>query len=128
MPDITLGQGQEARRQYDLNACLVTGAMSECISVIVLSNQVGHVYQDFRGVHWDGMGPGLDADTLLGGATPNSLILILYGFANTQDGWGSSKLRELLNEELVNRGLNAATIRHHYGIGNGRVDARGNVS
>jgi hypothetical protein len=128
MPDITLGQGQQARRQYDLDSCLVTGDMSECISVIVLSNLVGNVYQDFRGVHWDGMGPGLDADTLLGGATQTSLILILYGWMNKSDGYGSGKLRDLLNDELGNRGLNAVTIRHCYGIGNGRVDARGNVS
>jgi hypothetical protein len=128
MPDITLTQGGQAQRQHDLNACIITGSMSECISVIVLSNQIGLDYQDFRGVHWDGTGPGLDAHTLLGGANQNSVIHILYGWLNAQDGYGCDKLRGKLNKALANLGLNGVTIHHHYGIGNGRVDARGNVS
>jgi hypothetical protein len=106
-----------------------TGAMSECVSVVVLFELGGVKYRQVRGQHGAGGVESINLAGMLNGV-PNvatSQIIVIPGFSR----WGRHDLRRIsrrVTKAAEAAQLTAVTTRLVTGIANALIDRQGRVT
>ena len=106
-----------------------TGAMSYCVSVIVLSNWVNSSYTDMRGYHGSGGAFAIDFESLFNGLRnePQTQIYIFSGSSNNHPN-DDPRTVAAVKESLAAARLSRVFTRHYHLVTNAVVTRSGIVT
>lgn len=108
---------------------VLTGAMGDCVSVIVLYNPVGGVYQNVRGYHGGGGLGNVNFNSLFNGVPnlPTTQIIMVSGTLQNSF-YATTTNRDRMRQEANHAGLNNAHIHCRHGFPTATIDRHGNIT